>query len=292
MIRTVGNGRNFLKRDDLAYLTSLTAVAPSPVTSGKYRQVKTMDIVDLFGSLGWMPVTAQEQRVVKVEREGFQKHLLRFRRENVPPILDNLHLEIALTNAHDATASYRLMAAIFRCICLNGLMVSQGSFGEIRIPHINFEPHMILDASKAFAERLPLLEGEVKTYQAIELSAPERTAFAESALLVKFDPPENVIPMRLENGMFQIDKRDFDTRRLLKPYRPEEQKPTLWNTYNTIQEKFQKGFKFECDNSPNRRYSFQEKKVRGITGIDEKVRVNQGLWHLMETMNELKSAAV
>jgi hypothetical protein len=283
-IRQIGNGKEFLTKDALVPLTSLWAQTPSPQASAKYRQVKTVDVIDLFANQGWLPVTAQEQRVNKVEREGFQKHLIRFRHESftLPQKLGDHIPEIILKNSHDTTSSYQLLFGLFRLACLNGLIVSEAEFGTIRIFHLGFDESRIIDATHRFVEGAPLILGRVDQYRRIELTTSEQRAFAESALLVKLNPPEDVIDLRLENDIYQIGERRFDTSSLIRPLRREDQPPTLWNTYNIVQEKLVGGNKSEL----NRRG--RKKQLRGITAIDENIRVNRGLWHLLSELAKSK----
>ena len=43
--------------------------------------------------------------------------------------------ELILLNSHDGTSSYQLMSGVFRTVCRNGLIVSEGEAQMIRVPH-------------------------------------------------------------------------------------------------------------------------------------------------------------
>ncbi len=291
-ITTVGNGRSYLTQDQLQPLTSLFAETPMPGVSTKYRQVKTMDVLNIFTSQGWFPVKAQQQMVRLEDKRGFQKHMIRMRQQ-LPAQKGDLFPEVVLTNSHDRSSAYQLMAGIFRLICMNGAVVSEAEFGTIRIKHMGFEPKEIVEASKQFGDGLPRIMGKVEEYQKIDLTDKERGVFAESALLMKYAPGEDMDEKminvnRSEDGnLFQIDKRQFDVKKLLTPVRNVDTKPTLWNTFNVIQEKMTKGNRFEIDTRP---YHGGMKKVREIKGINESVRVNRGLWHLQSEFAKMKGA--
>ena len=163
----------------------------------------------------------------------------------------------------------------------------------IRVMHMGFEELAIIEATQKFADSVPKIMGRVNEYQQIELNPQERRVFAESALLLKMDPDEDVVSMRKENGIFKIDDREFDIDRMLLPARPEDRAPTLWNTFNTVQEKLVTGTKhrnkFELNTAPTAKST--TRKVRGIKSIDETVRVNRGLWHMMSMLGIHKGAA-
>ncbi len=42
---------------------------------------------------------------------------------------------LILLNSHDGTGSYQLMSGVFRIVCRNGLIVSEGEAHMIRVPH-------------------------------------------------------------------------------------------------------------------------------------------------------------
>ena len=88
----------------------------------------------------WAPVHVEEQRPRKVERLGFQKHLLRFRQVEQMQTLDEWNLELVLLNSHDAGRAYQLHAGIYRRICSNGLVVSEAGFEALRCASIVVRP--------------------------------------------------------------------------------------------------------------------------------------------------------
>ena len=292
-IHTVGNGREFLTEAQLQPLASVFAEAPAPAASKMYRQVKTIEVVNLFAGQGWYPVMAQEQRVIDAARNGFQKHMIRFRQKETAMARMSAP-EIIVRNSHDTTTTYQIMGGMINFACLNGLIVSDAQFAMIRVMHMGFEPRAIIDATRKFAEGIPQIMDRVKDYQKIDLTPTDRQIFAESALLVKLNADEDVVPMRKENGVFKIDDREFDVPRFLAPARDSDRLPTLWNTFNTVQEKLISGTKFNNRFEVNTKPSFSNgraiKKVRGVTAIDENVRINRGLWHLMSEMAKQKGA--
>jgi hypothetical protein len=303
----VGDGRDFISLDRLQALRALSATSPAPHASGIYRQVNTMDVVNMFASAGWFPVQAQEQRVVKVEKAGFQKHMVRFRRpqdltglEKLQPgvhtFIKNGEIfpEIVMTNAHDTSSAYRLLFGLFRLACSNGLIVSEGTFNLISIPHRGIDKVSIREVTEKFVGSAPALMGGIQKYRDIILTPNEQGIYARSALIAKQNPEDDVRVDMIDDAMLKIGDRIFDTKRLLMPMRSEDRNPTLWNTMNVVQEKLTKGVHrgeglYEMNVGPRRRSS--RKAVRPINSIDENVRVNRALWNLMDEMAKQKQAA-
>lgn len=287
---TVGNGKTFLDLQSIQ-LPSVLARHEAPGLSGKYRQYSTMDVIQSMGGLGWLPVMAQEQRVNLPDKAGYQKHMVRFRNKDAALTgIRDLAAEIILLNSHDGKSSYQIMAGLIRFACLNGLIVSEAQFGAIRIRHLGYDPQEVIEATAEVTCRVPAIMGKVREYKSLSMTLNESRAFAESALILKYGDDDDKIERQHADGVecFAIGDRVFDTRRLLAPARTGDATDNLWGTYNIVQEKLTKGAKYERSEKTRD----GSKKTRGITGICENVRVNRGLWHLMEEMAKMKTVRV
>jgi len=293
-ITNVGNGKEFISLEQLAIMRSIMQTEKAPSTSGKYCFYRTMDVVDALRDHNWFPVKAQEQRVIAKHenRLGYQKHMIRFRQSETKSLqmVGDILPELILTNAHDGTTRYSIMAGFFRMVCLNGLVVSEGEFGRINVKHIGHDAEDVIEASYRVIEDAPRLIEKIGDYRNIELKPVEQEVFAESALLMKY-ANEDMKPVK-EGSLLHIGERSFNLPALLQPRRIQDDAPTLWNTFNRIQEKMTKGNKFEqtLRTQPDGRV-IRKEKVPAITGINENLRVNRGLWHLMEEMAKLKTGA-
>ena len=54
------------------------AKAPHEMVSDRYSFVPTIEAVELLRSVGWLPVAAKQAGVRNDDRDGFQKHMIRF----------------------------------------------------------------------------------------------------------------------------------------------------------------------------------------------------------------------
>jgi hypothetical protein len=288
-IRRIGDGRNFIPKEDLYSLKSVVAEHEASTLTNRYKFLSTMGIVNVLAKERWFPVSAQEQRVRTISREGFQKHMIRFRRQGDKQLdkVGAVAPEIILVNSHDGFTKYNFMLGLFRLACLNGLIVSEAQFASIKVMHLESVGDAAIEASYEMVKAIPNLIDRVDDYKAIELKPVEREAFAESALVMKYASDDARLIRDGSNAV--IGERSFNLPALLKPKREEDQSPTLWNTYNVVQEKMVKGNDFErTTREVNGRY-IHKTKVQGIRGIDENLRINRGLWHLMEKMAEIRA---
>ncbi|NBW19567.1 MAG: DUF932 domain-containing protein, partial [Caulobacteraceae bacterium] len=43
--------------------------------------------------------------------------------------------EVVLVNANDGSSAYKLMAGVFRLVCLNGMVVAERQTGQVSVHH-------------------------------------------------------------------------------------------------------------------------------------------------------------
>lgn len=242
---------------------SIFAAGPMLGLSRRYTFVPTAQIVSELRAHDWVPVEVEEQRIRSEARRGFQKHLLRFRRAEQMETLDEWNVELVLVNSHDAGCAYQLHAGIYRRICSNGLVCSDGSFTAIRFRHTGLLGGEIVQASMRIVEFMPKVGELVQRFRERQLDARESLAFAKHALLLRY-------PMLAEAPV--------EPETLLKARRPEDEGTDVWRTTNRVSENLTRGG--VSDWHKDRRGKLRS--VRMLRGIDSKVELNKGLWDLAE----------
>jgi hypothetical protein len=246
-----------------AQAPSVFASGPMLGVSGRYTFVPTVRIVDRLREQNWVPVQVEEQRIRLENRRGFQKHLIRFRRAEQMETLDEWNVELVLLNSHDTGCAYQLHAGIYRRLCSNGLVVSDGSFEAIRFRHAGLDTEQVVQASFRLLEYVPKVGQMVGQFRNRWLQTRESLAFARQALQLRY-PSLSEAPI------------DVDT--LLKARRDEDEGTDLWRTMNRIQENLVRGGVSDCRRDRRGRL----RSVRALRGIDSKVSINKGLWSLAE----------
>lgn len=242
---------------------SIFASGPMLGVSGRYTFVPTARILDGLREHDWVPVEAEQQRIRTEARFGFQKHMIRFRRSEQMETLDEWNVELVLVNSHDGGCAYQLHAGIFRRVCSNGLVLSEGSFEAIRFRHAGLDANEVVQASFRLLDFMPKVGELVGRFRSRALEARESKAFAEHALLLRYP---------------SIGEAPIDAATLLDARRPEDQGADLWNTMNRVQENLIRGG--VSDSRRDRRGRLRT--VRALRGIDSRVTVNKGLWGLAE----------
>lgn len=247
---------------------SVFAEAPHASRSGRYAYVPTIKLIEGLADHGWYPTQASEQRARNSDRYGFTKHLVRLQNDTLPKIADTAP-QILLLNSHDGSSTYQMRAGFYRFVCSNGLVVGEDLLPAMRVKHTGDAIQEVIEGSYRIIEEVPALLGSIEGMAGLQLSEGERRAFARGALALRFD------------GKAAPISED----QVLHPRRHEDEKPDLWTTFNVLEENLIKGGMRGRDANSRRR------RVRGITGIDGNVALNQALWTLAEEMRKLKIAA-
>jgi hypothetical protein len=242
---------------------SIFASGPMLGVSPRYTFVPTARIITGLKDLNWVPVQVEEQRIRTEARRGFQKHQLRFRRAEQMETLDEWNVELVLLNSHDAGCAYQLHAGIYRRVCSNGLVLSEGSFETIRFRHAGLEPDEVIGASLRVLDYMPKVGELVGQLHARTLETRESLLFARSALALRYP---------------QVQEAPVDAETLLKAHRPEDEGTDLWRTLNRVQLNLIQGG--VSDWHKDRRGKLRS--MRRLSGIDSKISVNKGLWSLAE----------
>jgi hypothetical protein len=139
--------------------------------------------------------------------------------------------------------------------------------------HIGFDSDDFLESAKVISNSAGLISDKVDEFRAIELTPDEKGVFAQSAMMIAYDEPEEapIQPVQL------LQERRYDDRG-----------NNLWNTFNVVQENMTKGGLKGGKRDKNNRW--RRTTTREITSIDRDRKLNEALWHLTEAMAELKAA--
>jgi hypothetical protein len=247
--------------------------------SEKYRFIPTVEVVDAMRREGFLPVSAVQSRTRVAGKRDFTRHQIRFqdfRNGGQPAIrtLGGIYPQVVLTNAHDGASAYAFDAGLFRLACLNGMMVSEAMAASMRVKHQG-NIGDVISISHEIVEQFPRVLDSVERFQALRLAPPEQTAFATAALALRYDDAAPVTPAQV-----------------LVTRRREDAEPTLWNTFNRVQEALVNGgdrYRTMARRTPEMAYvPARRMRTRPVEGISENTRLNKALWTLAEEMHKLR----
>jgi hypothetical protein len=187
---------------------SLFTTHPHPNVSEKYHFIPTIDVIDEIRHYRWFPVTVQESGVREAAREGFQRHLVRFR--HFDDLLDPKEdaVELLLFNSHDRTTAFSIAAGVYRFVCANGLVIADTVFERHTVRHIGERNDDLHRAIQSVTQSRPMLEERIRRFRQTGLDEIEKLAFARAAIPLRFKPHQRVDPARLLQPRREADKRD------------------------------------------------------------------------------------
>lgn len=268
---------NFTSKSGPIALDDLAQIAPSVFAeekhesrSDRYAYIPTGDVVRALVREGFQPYSVLQGGSRDEGKRGFTKHLIRFRHESTSLAVGGNHLEVCLLNSHDGTSAYKLFAGVFRLVCSNGLVVSEGDVESVRVPHKGDVTNQVVEGCVRVLGALPELNDRIERFSSLQLSAGEQRAFATAALVAKYGEKE----------------APFSAEKLLTPHRREDLEPTAWNTLNIVQENLIRGgVRYIADDNrgrPVRRTS------RATNSVDGNLNINRAIWTLASELAKLK----
>lgn len=240
--------------------------------SNKYAFIPTIQVVDAMRKEGFIPIKASQGKS-RIEGKGeFTKHMVRFRLPEALAVdqwkIGSVLPELVLINSHDGTSSYQVSAGLFRLVCLNGMMVEDANCGTYRTNHKGDIAGEVLEATYSIVNELPAIESRVADWQHLPVTDQQQRVLAEAAIGLRWEPEE--APIRPEL--------------LLHTRRRDDAEPTLWNTFQKVQENLIKG------GLPGRNASGNRQRTRAVNSVSEDTRLNRALWSLTEKMGQLLHA--
>lgn len=254
----------------LKYAPAVGADQPFSKVSDKYSFIPTINVVNILRDQGWVPVQAKQAKVRIEEKDGFQKHLVRFQKSGLE-ITTGERLDLLLFNSHDRGCAFNLAASVWRQVCSNGLMVANDLFAFSH-RHINFDGNAFLESAQRISNGASEIAAQVENFKVIELTPDEKGVFAKMAHHTVYDDPE---------------KAPIFPDRLLTTRRNEDKVNDLWTTFNVIQENIVKGGLFGRSKTTGK-----SQKTREIKSLDKDLKVNKLLWMLTTEMAKLKKGKI
>lgn len=262
---------------------SIFALAPEFTLTDRYSFIPTIDVIDGLRDAGWQPAEAKQTKVRNRSNIETAKHMVRFRNPDLPAVgQDAIVPEIIMTNSHDGTAAFKFMIGLYRFVCENGLVVGD-SFGNISVRHTGRTIEESIAACFELAASAPSILSEVDRFRQIELSPQLQLTFAKSAVNFAYGVhSQQVGPedrKEIVYGGAYTRNPDAITipvqpSHLLIPKRLEDDNPSLWTTYNKIQERLVKG------GVRGRSAMGRRSTTRGVTAIQTEVKLNKALWSM------------
>jgi len=262
-----------------AHAPALFAEVPHSSRSERFAHIPTHQMIEALDKEGWKVTGVRVGGSKDADKRAFTKHMLRLRRaDQLKAELNKTLPEVVLKNGHDGTSQYHLMMGLFRLICMNGMVVNESMFGDVKVPHRGHALDKVIEGTYEVIKHSDVVMNRVDELKQITLAPEEAAIFARSALQLRF---EEEVP---ESLMAQ-------PTRILKAHRREDVSPDLWTVYNRAQENLIKGgISFDAVREDAQgRQNHVRQTMRPVRSVDGDIKLNRALWTLTEAMANLKA---
>lgn len=243
--------------------------------SERFQVIPTFELLAGLAKEGFLPVKVQVGGSKDAEKRAFTKHMIRFRRQDdltgAPKVGDSFP-EVVMMNAHDGTSRYQLHAGLFRLVCLNGMVVSDANFGQIKVGHSGRGVlDKVIEGTYRVLDDAVLALGQAQELQGVTVSRDEQRIFGEAALRLRYD--DESLP-KIDGGQVVRARREADNF------------GTLWHTFNRAQENLVRGGLSYRHTNEEGRVSYRD--TRPVNSADGDLKLNRALWHLTQEFAKLK----
>lgn len=234
-------------------LPALSATSPAPTVSDRYRFISTREYLDALEDRGWSIAYASQVNSRKRSPEH-AKHLVTLRHRDLAarrPDLGSVIPQINLLNSHDGSSRVRFIYGVMRLICSNGLMVGSQLEG-VTFRHTASALEVAQVLTDDFFARVGKIESSIERWADTDLSPEQALDLATKARNLRFG-----------------DNSPVDPSSLLVSRRAADEGPSLWNTFNRLQESCSVG---------GVRFDGMRRRSRPLSNVSKVVEFNSALW--------------
>ncbi len=267
---------------DVKDFSAVTQFQRNPTTTtDKYTRIDTLQLVEQLESKGWHAVNASQKKVRKVEREGYQTHLIHFKNKELQDLMPGLAIpSLLMKHSHDGSSALQLLLALKVAMCDNGCYWHSGDMGSVRILHRGFTQDKLDTALNNFMLGVPVMAKEVEEFRSTKLDQEEQLLYAQKALELRYDPITDSFGQPTNNY-------PVTARQVLQARYNRESPNTLWGAFQLSQENLidKGGLRAQTING-------RRQTTRKVAGVDSNIRLNQNLWALTKRMADIKQGRI
>jgi hypothetical protein len=241
---------------------AIFATSPAPtIKSPKYQFTPTFEVIDHMKSMGYELTNAKQSKSGVDLRKNWGIHITEFQHPDLyikdPEGAIEARPTVVLLNSHDGTRPLQFEMGLFRLVCSNGLIIKDKDMGSFRERHTKYNFQEVKDLIDSKVSGLKAVVGKISQWNMVEMTDKQRYQFAVEALALRLNTDRQ--------------PEQYEVLDLLTAKRKIDEQPTLWHTYNTVQENIIKGG-FQLNN----------RQARAINNPVEDFVLNQGLWQLAD----------
>lgn len=240
--------------------------------SDRYGFMPTYKVLEHMHKAGFVPVEVRNYHRRDPNDFKFTKHMIRFRQAGAlkTRTVGDIVPQIVMLNSHDRSSPYVLYGGLFRLLCANGMLASEGAHVQpIKLRHTVALAEHVVEVSMQIIKHHRHVFDHVKTMRGTLLKPAAQLTFARNALALR---PERT-------GM-------IDAANLLTARRKEDEGNDVWHVMNRVQENLTKGG-IEGKTKEGRRV-----RTMAVNSIHSDLALNTGIWSLaMAAINKASKSS-
>jgi hypothetical protein len=212
-------------------INPINQVTAAPNLSQTYGFISSQEILETFKSKGWYEDSRSIANVRKVEKQGFQKHLVCLKNPSLPLVQglsknNESEIRLYLLNSHDGTTRLSAFMGVMRVACLNQLLAG-GIFRYFHAVHSQNIVKKLSEGIEYVTEGIPQFVNELQKLQNIQLDTHQRFQIANEVIKTRFENTNNLV--------------SFDASTVEQVVRPEDSEHDAYTVLNRLQEKLIRG---------------------------------------------------
>lgn len=263
--RTIRDNRGLTIEQIGRYTPAVLATQPWHEVTNRYSYISTTDVIDELNRAGYACVSAMQSNSRIADKSAYTKHQLTFRAVDKLGYVDEVP-EINIINDHSASAAYSVMAAYFRLICANGLVLVDTASDILKVRHTGTVVQEVLNATFAIAQHMDAKLAAIAQMKRIMLTDYERMHLAEQVAIARYG-------QTVEGSLVEY-KDQVKPRTLLVPRRQGDRELDLWHTYNVCQ--------FNAINGGVCLKGWD--RARKVTALDSQLKINLAAWQVAQEL--------
>lgn len=224
--------------------------------SNKFGFISSSNLVTQLEGQGLKLADVVESKIRKnkEERQGYQKHVLRFNTG-----LSNAHgnLQVLAINSHEGSSALTFRMGFFRLVCSNGLIIGSDLIPQIKVRHTANGLLKLNDSVDELMQwqRVAMDNIEKMTSYKVTAEEFEKLALASAKIRMGEKFTDKIVPL-------------FESKRY------QDNSPDLFTVFNVIQENVMRTGFYALNKETN-----VATKVRAIRGVNASLDLNTALYN-------------
>jgi hypothetical protein len=205
-------------------------VQPFSTLKPSYGFVSTDNLIESFGQTGWYVAEEKVAKVRKIEKQGFQRHIIRLHHDDYKTIpglseANTTRPELIVLNSHDGSSRLRILLGMLRMVCLNGIIAGT-SLREFGTTHSGDLTKKLTGGIEYMTSGVPDMIGQVQVLQ--------NARFTQAAL-------EQLVKSVVDERLKTVDPIKVNYGTALAVTRNQDAADDAFTVFNRLQERLMRG---------------------------------------------------